>query len=187
MPPSNGWDERCGRSPPEIETRRLVLAGHRREDFDPLAAMWADVDVVRYIGGKPSSRQESWTRLLRNRGLWPVLGYGYWVIRERQTERFVGEVGFADFQRDAEPSISGTPELGWVLATWAHGNGYASEAVAAALAWLDRGNQFHKVVCLIDSGNTASRRVAEKNSFMSSGEIKLDGNRVSLLSRFRPT
>lgn len=162
-----------------------MLVGHSRQDFDALAAMWADLEVVKYINGKPSSPQESWTRLLRNCGLWPVLGYGYWAIRERQTGRFVGEVGFADFQRVTEPSISGTPEAGWVLATWAHGRGYASEAVAAALAWLDRGDQFHKTICMIDNQNTASRRIADKNGFVAAGEVQLNGNKVPLFSRYR--
>ena len=39
--------------------------GHRREDFDACAAMWANPDVVRYIGGKPFTREEVWARLLR--------------------------------------------------------------------------------------------------------------------------
>ena len=34
-----------------IETARLVLTEHRREDLEPLAAMWADIDVVHHIGG----------------------------------------------------------------------------------------------------------------------------------------
>ena len=39
---------------PVIETERLLLRGHRLDDFEALAAMWADPAVVRFIGGKPS-------------------------------------------------------------------------------------------------------------------------------------
>ena len=150
-----------------------------------MAAMWADLQVVRYISGKPSTRQESWSRLLRNRGLWPILGYGYWVVRERQTGRFVGEVGFADFQRATRPSMGGVPEAGWVLASWAHGKGYASEAVAAALDWLDRCDRFTEIVCLIDSGNIASIQIARKNGFLPAGEIELDGATVPFFRRYQ--
>jgi RimJ/RimL family protein N-acetyltransferase len=173
-------------SPPLVETPRLVLSGHQKHDIDAVAALWADPEIVRFIGGTPSTRQESWHRLLRNRGLWPILGYGYWVIRERDTGRFVGEVGFADFKRASIPPIGDIPEAGWVLATWAHGRGYASEAVAAALAWLDRQAQLPDVVCLIDRANAASLRIAGKNGFLFAGEIEVAGALLPLFSRARP-
>ncbi len=168
---------------PRIETPRLVLAEHRRQDFEPLAAMWADIDVVRHIGGKPSSAQRSWSRLLQYRGLWPILGYGYWAIREKETERYVGDVGFADFHREAKPSISGQPEAGWVLAKWAHGRGYGSEAVAAALAWLDRSLWSDRVVGLVDSRNVASVRIAEKNGLLPAGMVELSREHVPIWAR----
>jgi RimJ/RimL family protein N-acetyltransferase len=62
---------------PVIETQRLILRGHRLEDFDALAAMWADPHVARFIGGKPATQEESWARLLRYAGHWRLLGFGY--------------------------------------------------------------------------------------------------------------
>ncbi|MEY2396091.1 MAG: hypothetical protein QOF94_2436, partial [Acidobacteriaceae bacterium] len=50
---------------PILETERLRLRGHRLEDFVQCAAMWADPLVIRYIGGKPLTAEESWTRFLR--------------------------------------------------------------------------------------------------------------------------
>ncbi len=59
---------------PVLETERLQLRGHRLEDFVQCAAMWADPLVIRYIGGKPLTEEESWTRFLRYVGHWS-LGY----------------------------------------------------------------------------------------------------------------
>jgi RimJ/RimL family protein N-acetyltransferase len=172
-------------SPPRIETARLVLDAHRMDDFGALAAMWADPDVVRQISGEPSSREQSWSRLLRYAGLWPLLGFGYWAVREKQTGRFVGDIGFADFHRIIEPPIVGLPEAGWVLAGWAHGRGFATEALGASLAWLDR-NQIHRrVVCLIADDHRASFRVAEKNGFLPAGAVTAGFENSSLLSRER--
>ena len=42
----------CG---PRIETPSLLLAPHEQADFEFLAVMWADPDVVRYNNGKPAS------------------------------------------------------------------------------------------------------------------------------------
>lgn len=158
---------------PTIETDRLTLRGHTLDDFDDCAAMWGDLQVTQYIGGRPSTREEAWARLLRGAGLWALLGFGYWIVRERDSGRFVGEVGFAEFKRDITPRVDGVPEMGWVLSPSAHGRGYATEAVRAALAWADRhlparadgSHHPRRIAALISPENAPSLRVAEKNGF----------------------
>jgi len=147
---------------PVIETERLKLRGHRVDDFDDCAAMWADPAVTRYIGGKPSTGEEVWARLLRYVGHWSLLGFGYWAIEDRATGRFIGELGFADFKRSIEPPIGDVPELGWALASSMHGKGYATEAVRAAVAWGEAHFVPAHTVCIIDPENRPSIRVAEK-------------------------
>lgn len=150
---------------PVIETARLILRGHRLDDFAACAAMWADPNVTRHIGGKPFSREETWSKILRYAGHWVLLGFGYWALEDKTSGRFVGEVGFADFKRILEPSLDGMPEIGWALASWAHGAGYATEAVCAAAAWGDGNFRGATTACLIDPDNAASIRVAEKAGY----------------------
>jgi RimJ/RimL family protein N-acetyltransferase len=147
---------------PVLETERLRLRGHRLDDFAASSAMWADEVVTRYIGGRPFTEEEVWARLLRYVGHWALLGYGYWVLEEKATRAFVGEMGFGDFKRDIQPSLNGIPELGWALVTQAHGKGYATEGVKAAIAWGDQHFGRRKTACLIHPENVASIRVAEK-------------------------
>ncbi len=148
---------------PVLETGRLVLRGHRLTDFDDVAAMWRDPEVVRFIGGRPFTTEESWSRLLRYVGHWTALGFGYWTIRERDSGRFVGEVGFADYRREIDPPFEGAPEIGWALAPWAHGRGLATEAVSAVVAWGDQAfGPAARTACIISPENGASIRVAEK-------------------------
>jgi RimJ/RimL family protein N-acetyltransferase len=168
---------------PILTTNRLLLAPHQLSDFEPLSAMWSDPEVVRQISGRPSSLTDSWMRLLRYRGLWPLLGYGYWAIRERDTGRYVGDIGFADFYRDIQPSIRGIPEAGWVLARWAHGRGYATEALTAACAWLDRQERHERSVCIVTPENGASVRVAEKAGFAGREEREIKGQMCWLMTR----
>lgn len=146
---------------PILETERLRLRGHTLSDFEALAAMWADPVVVRHISGKPSTREECWNRLIRYAGLWPLLGYGYWVIEEKASGRFAGDGGFADFKREIDPPID-APEQGWALAPWAHGRGFASEAVAAMIVWAETHFRRRDFMCIISPDNAASIRVAEK-------------------------
>jgi RimJ/RimL family protein N-acetyltransferase len=148
---------------PIIETERLRMRGHTAADLDATAAMWGDPEVVRYLG-KPSNREESWTRLQRYPGLWALLGYGFWLLEEKATGRFVGEAGFADFKRTLDPPFT-EPEQGWALATWAQGKGFASEAVTAQLIWAE--NHFGRVpfVCMINPDNASSIKLAEKHGY----------------------
>ncbi|HDR8920095.1 GNAT family N-acetyltransferase [Burkholderia vietnamiensis] len=171
-------------SPPILDTPRLILEGHPLGDFDALAAMWTEPTVVAHIfNGKPSAPRDSWMRLLAYRGLWPLLGYGYWAIREKASGRYVGDLGFADFHRAIEPSIRGVPEAGWALASWAHGKGYATEALTHALHWLDAQQRFERSVCLIAPTNTASIRVAQKAGYADPVRIRFNDADSLLFSR----
>ena len=147
---------------PVIETARLRLRRHDAGDLDACAAMWADPFVTRHIGGRPFSREEVWARILRYVGHWTLMGYGYWALVEKESGSFIGDLGFADFKRDLDPSLGDDPEIGWVLATRVHGRGYATEAVSAAVAWGERCFGPRRTVCLIDPDNAASIRVAGK-------------------------
>jgi len=147
---------------PVLETERLRLRGHCLDDFSACAAMWADPVVSRQLGRKPFSEEESWTRLLRYVGHWSLLGFGYWVVEEKASGSFAGEVGFADYKRDMESPVKELPEIGWVLAPWAHGRGYATEAAQAALCWGDRHFSPSRTTCIISPDNLSSIRVAEK-------------------------
>jgi RimJ/RimL family protein N-acetyltransferase len=168
---------------PEVETERLVLRGHRLEDFADCSAMWGDAEVTRFIGGRPFPSDEVWTKLLRYVGHWSVLGFGFWVLEEKGTGRFVGEVGFADFRRDIQPSLEGAPEVGWVLAPWAHRRGFATEAVRAALGWGAAHLPAQRTVCLISPENLASIRVAEKCGYREFHRTTYKGSPTLLFER----
>ena len=168
---------------PELHTDRLLLRGHRLEDFVHTAALWADPQVTEFILEVPATREEAWARFLRYRGHWSYLGYGYWAIFERATGAFVGEAGIGDFHRDLTPSLDGIPELGWVLATEHHGKGYATEAVRAIAAWGEAHFGRVRTACLIDPENAASIHVAEKVGFREFTRTTFHGNPAILFER----
>lgn len=168
-----------------LTTARLSLSAHAAGDFPDMLAMWREPAVVRYFGGVPSTAEECWTRLLRYAGLWSVLGFGYWRIRERATGRFVGEIGLAEFGRDITPSVAGWPEAGWVLAPWAHGQGFAREAAEAVFTWADGALPAERTVCLIDPDNAPSLALAAKLGFARFAAARYKGRDSVLLERFR--
>lgn len=170
---------------PILKTERLTLRGCRADDFVHSAAMWADENVTRYIGGKPLTEEESWTKFLRYVGHWALLGFGYWVAEEKTTGNFVGEVGFAAYKRDLEPSLRGVPEIGWVLASAAHGKGYATEAVRAAVAWGDAHFESARTACIIAPENLASMRVAVKCGYREFVRTSYKGHPTVMMVRDR--
>ncbi len=149
-------------------TDRLTLAPHGRSDFADLAAMWAEPAVVRLLGGVPYNDEDSWARLLRYAGSWSMLGFGMWAVRRRDTGGYIGDIGFVEAKRSGVKGFDGDPEIGWSLVTAARGQGFASEAVAGALAW---GNgRFGRTVAMINPLNTASLAVAGRCGFSHFGD-----------------
>ncbi|MBB5685394.1 GNAT family N-acetyltransferase [Sphingobium boeckii] len=169
---------------PVIHTERAILRAHIRADFEAFAHIWADPGVTRFIGGTPFSYAESWSRFLRNAGLWSIVGYGYWAIEERAGGAYLGLAGLADFERGIA-AIKGIPEAGWVLAPQADGRGLASEVVAAILCWADEGLKAPETCCIIDPGHGASKRVAEKNGFASAGLADYGETQIEVFKRPR--
>lgn len=168
---------------PRLESERLEFHGHRVEDFADSFALWSDPQVTRFIGGKPSTEEEAWARLLRTTGHWVLLGFGYWVIREKSSGRFVGEVGFGNFRRTLSSPLPDVPEAGWVLAPWAHGKGYATEAVTAALHWAEGRFGHARACCIIAPENRPSIRVAERCGFREVRRTEYHGSPTVVFER----
>jgi RimJ/RimL family protein N-acetyltransferase len=150
---------------PTLETERLRLRPYVPDDFDGYAQMWAETDVVRFIGGRPFDREASWGRFVRQRGMWEVMGFGFFAIEEKATGQFVGEGGFHEARRTISPSIEGTLEAGWALNSAGQGWGYATEAMHAAIGWADAAFAGRKMTAIIDPDNLPSVHVAKKLGF----------------------
>jgi RimJ/RimL family protein N-acetyltransferase len=155
-------------------------------DFEQSLAMWSDPMVTRFIGGRPSTSEEVWARLLRYIGHWQAIGYGYWVVETVDAGRYVGEVGLADYRRDVVPPLGPVPEIGWVLAPSAHGKGFALEAARAVLAWRDTELPSGETVCIIAREHAQSLRIAETLGFGRVGESLYHGDTLVVLRRATP-
>lgn len=150
---------------PEIVTERLLLRGHRVEDFDAMVALWQHETTYRYISGRPSTPAETWSRMLRYVGHWQLLGFGNWAVEDRQTGAYIGVLGFSGFPLNADTPRGNPPEAGWVLDPNVHGRGMASEGLSAAHAWFDAQDIGDRIACRFDPDHVISRRVAEKQGY----------------------
>lgn len=168
---------------PTIETARLRLRGHVPADLPAFLAMWQEPQFYQYLTGAPATQEEVWTKMLRHAGLWYLQGFGYWAVEEKASGEFIGAVGFGAFQRDLTPSLQEYPEIGWVLAPHTHGQGYATEAAQAALAWGDAHFAQPRTVCIISPENQPSLALAAKCGYREYARTRYKEHPIVLLER----
>lgn len=168
---------------PTLETARLRLTGRTPADFDDYAAMWRDPDVVRYTSGEPLAREDAWRAFGRLAGVWLMFGYGPWIVREKASGAFVGDLGPCEYGRDSEPRLEPAIEFGWALQPSMYGKGYATEALTATIDWLKANGPGRRYCAMIHPDNHASHRVAEKLGFLRTGAVVHKGKTLDLLHR----
>jgi RimJ/RimL family protein N-acetyltransferase len=145
--------------------------------------MWSDIDVVRHVAGTALTPEEVWARLLRSIGHWAALGFGHWIVRDKCTGEFVGEVGFVRFMRGIDEDFDNAPETGWMLARHAQRFGYATESLEAALQWADVRWPGSKTVCIISPNNLPSMKLAGKFSYHADRNVIYKNKEVTVLWR----
>ena len=138
-----------------IETDRLRLRMLNLSDLDNLAALFADPEVMRYVGtGQPTDRAEAEKALLSIIAHWQRHGFGRWAIEEKTTREFVGYGGLR--------SLFGTPEVVYHLARRHWGKGFATEMARASLEFGFNDHRFARIVAIAKPGNAASIHVMKK-------------------------
>jgi len=138
---------------PRLETERLVLREWRGDDFDTLAQIYSDVEVMKFLGGT-MERNDAWRALAGAIGHWALRGYGTWAVERKADSALVGRVGMIN--PEGWPGL----EIGWTLGRPYWGQGYASEAAAAALRFAFLTQPVERMISCIDPDNRPSQAVA---------------------------
>jgi RimJ/RimL family protein N-acetyltransferase len=139
----------------QLETPRLLLRLPTLADLDPLAAMMADEESVRHLGGAVP-RSVSWRALMMLIGAWHAHGFAMFSVIEKSTGRWVGRLG--PWMPEGWPGT----EVGWAIARDCWGRGYATEGAEAATAWAFDHLGWTNVIHSIAPDNVASQAVARK-------------------------
>ncbi|CAN0654550.1 GNAT family N-acetyltransferase [Nitratireductor aquimarinus] len=150
---------------PVLETERLTLRAHSFSDLDAFARLWSLPEATRFTTGRALSREEAWRRMAMHRGMWDLMGFGYFAVIEKSTGAFLGDAGVQECRRELSPSIEGTMEAGWVFLPEAHGKGYAREAMEAVFKWCASVQPDMETTCIIDEENTPSQKLAARLGF----------------------
>jgi len=86
--------------------------------------------------------------------------WGLFLVIERESGALVGDVGFK-----GAPDERGIVEIGYGIVPSRQGRGFATEAVAALIAWARLHPEAREIRAACYASNRASRRVLEKCGF----------------------
>lgn len=156
----------------ELKTARLLLRAHREQDIEPTVAMFSDELSQRWLTApQPYTLEDARRWCTDTAHLLRGMGDGInWAITDAATGGYVGGIGVkgTDWLRRST-------EIGYGVAPWARGHGYAAEATRAVAEWILSEQSFNRVELFAATGNLASQRVAEKAGFVREGVARNAG------------
>jgi RimJ/RimL family protein N-acetyltransferase len=152
-----------------ISTERLVLRPLDGDDVPALAEMMNDEQVAAWTDvPQPFTEDNARTWITEYAPAEREAGRGLdLAVTEFLTQRLVGivQLGKTNWQ------VRST-ELSYVIAPWARGEGYASEAALATAQWLFGDQKFERIELRTAADNTASQQVAQKIGCISEGVLR---------------
>jgi ribosomal-protein-alanine N-acetyltransferase len=157
-----------------LRTPRLTIRAFTAADAPPMQRIYADPLVMLHIdtrGQDPSTWVASYIHHQRRHG------FGFWALEERATGELIGEAGLAPLD-GCGPQL----ELGYLLRRDRWGLGLATEAACACRDAAVQQLGAAELVAIVDVGNDASLRVAQKAGFAVTGRRRRRGRRQHVLT-----
>jgi len=147
-----------------LETERLVLRPFLEEDLDALVALQGEDSFWWFPLRRGMTEEESadflgWAVSVNADPARPV----FHAVIERESGALIGWAGLSvpEFLPELLPAV----EVGWRLGSDFRGNGYATEAATAALAWGFETLQLEEIVSIHEPDNVPSGRVMDRLGF----------------------
>ncbi|MER5376965.1 MULTISPECIES: GNAT family N-acetyltransferase [unclassified Streptomyces] len=152
-----------------ISTERLVLRPLDEDDVPSMAAMMNDEQIVAWTDvPQPFTETAARTWITRYAPAERTAGRGLdLAVTEFLTQRLVGIIQLTKTNWHVRAT-----ELSYIVAPWARGEGYASEASLATAQWLFTDQRFERIELRTAADNTASQQVAQKIGCISEGVLR---------------
>jgi RimJ/RimL family protein N-acetyltransferase len=152
-----------------ISTERLVLRPLEEPDIQSFADMMNDELVTAWTTvPQPYTEAHARSWITEEAPAERAEGRGIvFAVTEFLTQRLVGIVHL----RNTDWRIRSS-EISYVIAPWARGEGYASEAALITAQWLFNDQKFERLELRTPADNTASQQVAQKIGCISEGVLR---------------
>jgi [ribosomal protein S5]-alanine N-acetyltransferase len=140
-----------------VETEHLLFRPLMLSDLDDLAALYADPEVMRFLGGPRSKEQ---VRHILNGYIreYEIYGHSFFATIQKSDGRFIGQCGLLRQEVEEQPEV----ELGYVLAPEYWQRGLALEGTQALKEYGLQQLGFPRLISLIPPRNMASIHIAMK-------------------------
>ena len=170
---------------PQLETPRLLLEPMSHEHFDIFVRdMLTDPRVVEHYHSYRGLFDLHQIRSRAEKDFWELFEssranteFEIWSILEKPTDTTEASfVGWAGLLHSSISDEYGGPELQFMIASRAFGQGYATEASAKVLDDVRERELTPKVIATADVPNTGSIRVLEKLEFEFIAKIEAYGS-----------
>ncbi|MFF5406280.1 GNAT family N-acetyltransferase [Streptomyces misionensis] len=152
-----------------ISTERLVLRPFEETDAEAFAEMMNDELVTAWTSvPQPYTAADAHAWITRRAPAERAEGRGIvFAVDEFLTQRLVGTVRLSHTDWRVRSA-----EMSYIVAPWARGEGYASEAALATAQWFFRDQDFERLELRTAADNTASQQVAQKIGCISEGVLR---------------
>ncbi|MET7473857.1 GNAT family N-acetyltransferase [Streptomyces sp. NPDC005648] len=152
-----------------ISTERLVLRPLDEDDVPALTEMMNDEQVGAWTDvPQPYSQDQARAWITEHAPAERASGRGLdLAVTEFLTQRLVGVVRLTRTNWHVRST-----ELSYIIAPWARGEGYASEAALVTAQWLFGDQKLERVELRTAADNTASQQVAQKIGCISEGVLR---------------
>ncbi|QGZ48040.1 GNAT family N-acetyltransferase [Streptomyces sp. QHH-9511] len=152
-----------------INTDRLVLRALEEADAPALTEMMNDELVAAWTAvPQPFNEEAARTWITEYAPAERAAGRGIdLAVTEFLTQRLVGVIQLGKTNWRVRST-----ELSYIIAPWARGEGYASEAALATAQWLFGDQGFERVELRTAADNAAAQQVAQKIGCISEGVLR---------------
>ncbi|HSY26720.1 MAG TPA: GNAT family N-acetyltransferase [Burkholderiaceae bacterium] len=141
-----------------LTTQRLRLEPCNDSHLEGLFAINRDPDVMRYITGKPDTRDDTQEMIERVKARWIEYGLSWWCFIELATGEIIGAGCIQYLGRDRANPL----EIGWRLRKDKWHQGFASEAANCMARHAFETVGANRLCAVCDPENTNSSRVMER-------------------------
>jgi RimJ/RimL family protein N-acetyltransferase len=114
-----------------LTTERLRLVPFADEHLSALNLLGSDIEVMRYVGGRTESLEDTQAAIERVKARWAEWGYSWWAFFEQASGELVGAGCIQHLGREKANPL----EIGWRLRRDRWGRGLASEAARTMAAF----------------------------------------------------
>jgi RimJ/RimL family protein N-acetyltransferase len=145
----------------QLTTARLRLEPLTDHHLDGLNLMNSDPEVMRYLSGKPETREETMAVIARVKARWADTGYSWWAAMALDTGELVGAGALQNLRREMTllPDPACPLEMGWRLRRDYWGLGLASEIAIAIRDYAFQAYAPDELLAVCNPDNGASSAV----------------------------